>query len=90
MTWQRLLTQCFLEFREGFNCYNPFEKRKDYKEVLGLLWNENKQNGNNDQKYWNIKQEKNARSKNGLKTDGGLFSSGSVGEFKFARMRILS
>jgi len=35
-----------------------------------------------DQNYWNIKQEKNVPSKNGLKNSPRIFSPGLVGEFK--------
>jgi len=52
-------------------------------DFLGLFWNENKQNGN-DQNCWNMKQEKKVCSKNELKSDRWFSSSGSMGELKFA------
>jgi len=56
---------------------------------LGLFWNENRQNSN-DQKYGNMKQEKkNDYSKNGLKTACSFYSSGSLGEFKLATDALL-
>jgi len=38
---------------------------------LGLFRNENRKNGNG-QNYWNVKEEQNDMSKNGVKTNGGF------------------